>query len=234
MNASVKINPLRRHLVTLRIALSFLMARLGERFENVGNLFFHLTVFSRRVGYVEFGVEPENADGTVRYRVIGEDRKVRLEEATFMVSNRWLVRRNAKRTTNLMWQVKSAAEIHEGLAVHSIVWGNAAHNRTRPTSPYDLRLLPNDEEIAAHHARLKKVQDWLAKHFPAAEEPVSQIMRLPSVEEIAERDAEWQQAQAWIRKWFPVREVEEVNRFQETAEILKRADQRIAENSAFA
>jgi hypothetical protein len=225
MNVSVKINPMRRHLTTLRIALSFLMARLGERFENAGHLFFHLTTYNKKVGYVEFGIESDDADGILRYRVTGPDRIVGLEEITFSVSNRWLMRRNAKRTSNLMWQIKAAAEIQEGLAVHSVVWGTMAHNRTKPTSPYDLRLLPSDEEIAAHHARLKKVQDWLACHFPAAEEPVAQFMRLPSVEEIAERDAEWQQAQAWLRKWFPVREVEEVNHFRETAQLLSRGDQ---------
>lgn len=223
----VKINSLRRHVVTLRIALSFLMARLGERFENVGHLFFHMTVFSRKVGYVEFGVEGQEFDGTIRYRETDQDRKVHLREINFRISNRWLLRRGAKRTTNLMWQIKSAAELEEGLSVHSVVWGNAAHNRTKPASPYDLRLLPSEEEIVAHHARMKKAQDWFARHFPAAEEPMMSIMRLPTVEEIAERDAELQSAQAWMDKWFSAPAKEDLNSFQKTARALARADEQL-------
>jgi len=225
MQHQIKINTIRRHLMTMRVVLSFLAARFGERMENLGHLFFHLTVFNKKVGYVEFGLEDEaQADGTIYYRYTDDDKKVRLGEMTFRISNRWLMRRGARRANHLVWQLKDASEIHENLNFHSVSWGNMAHNRTKAQSPYDLSRLPSDEVIAAHHARLKKFQDFMAKWFPSTPERLDSVQRLPTDEEMEERNASLREAQDWLNRFFPAPERPRGFTARETADmIIKRA-----------
>lgn len=224
MHHQIKINAVRRQLMTLRVVLSFLAARLSEKMENLGHLFFHMTVFNKKIGYTEFGVPMEEADGTVLYRHTDNDGKVRLEEMSFRIANRWLVRRGAFRAPYLLWQLKTEGSIHQNLSIHSVTWGNMAHNRLKPQSPYDLRLLPSDEVIAQTHARLKKFQDFMAKWFPAAPEVLDGVARLPSDEEMIERDASLREAQVWLEKLFPARERTPGFTARETASmIIKRA-----------
>lgn len=170
MNAIIKSNRLARQWTTIRIALSIIFGRFGEKMENIGHLFFHMTVYGRRAGYVEFGLEDESADGFLRFRVTDEDQKVRLLVINFRISNRWLIRRGQRPSPKLLCNIKNDAEVREGLKVHSIVWGGQGWNN-KEVSPFDISRLPSAEIIAARHAGMKKVQDFLAKYFPAREYP---------------------------------------------------------------
>lgn len=221
---TMKSSPLLRQWLTLRVLLSFLRGRLNEKMENMGHLFFHLTVFHRKAGYVDFNVTNEECDGHVLYRTTDEEGKTRLEGMNFRVSNRWLLRRGAVRSNYLLWQVKSAGELTAGLNVHSVVWGNLAHNRTKPLSPFDISRLPSEEVIAAHHARLKKFQDFMAHWFPSSPEPLAALTTLPSEEEVHERTQHLRDSFAWMNSILPAPEKAPGFTIRQTASmILKRA-----------
>lgn len=197
MHSKIKINSLYRQYLTVRVLLSYLFGRLNEKMENISHWIFHVTIMHKKIGYTEFSVADEEADGSIIYRSINEEGRVCLEQTNFRIDNRWLVRRGARPTTNLTWQVKSEAEIHGGFKIHSVIWGSRPHQRSKPMSPYDLSLLPSEEEIQKFHARLKKFQDLMARWFPANHKPLNAIARLPTNEEMEARDAEHREAMSW-------------------------------------
>lgn len=170
MNHAIKINPVARHLRTLFIALALFFKRMGERVDNVGDLFYHLTVFRRKAGYIHFGEEEgDSIDGFIRFRSRREDGTYEMLPLSFRISNRWLLRRGQTPSTQLIWEVKTAAGTELGLGVHSIVWGENVWKRVE-LSPFDLSKLPSEEVIQARLTQLRKVQDWFAKYFPAPQQ----------------------------------------------------------------
>lgn len=143
-------NKMSRQIVSLRLAMSYLMQRLGLFMENVGHLFFHLTTYGRRGGYIEFDVPEEEADGVVRHTVVDEYRKWHLQETTFRVSNRWLMRDRKKMPATLLWKIKTDAQIAAGLTVHSVVFGTYAFNRLE-VKPFNMTKVPAPQELETNH-----------------------------------------------------------------------------------
>lgn len=163
---AVKMNSFRRHWITLRIVFQHALGRLATAVENVGALFYHLTIYQKRCGYIELGVEDEDADGRLRLVSVDEFRRVQFEEVSFRIYNRWLVRNMRRCSSRVLWQIKTDVMTQDGLNVHSVLWGNQPH-RSRELKPFDLSRLPPEHVIAQRNARLKRWQDWLARHFPA-------------------------------------------------------------------
>ncbi len=156
-------NKMSRQIISLRLAMSYLMQRLGLFMENVGHLFFHLTTYGRRGGYIEFDVPEEEADGVVRHTVVDEYRKWHLQETTFRVSNRWLMRDRNKMPATLLWQIKTDAQISGGLTVHSVVLGNYAFNRLE-VKPFNMSRVRKMELETENNASLfENIICWIVE-----------------------------------------------------------------------
>lgn len=168
MNIStMPISNTKRQIQSIRLTLSFFWSRLGKAFENIGHLFFHITTYKRRTGYVEFNVEEEMADGFVRYNVADEDRVWRMHTLGFRISNRWMVRDRQKITAMMIWQIKTAAQIDQGLNFHSVVLGSR-HNQLE-IMPFNItNLPPPDSQIKLNwfEALIVMIVDKLHEWFP--------------------------------------------------------------------
>lgn len=164
-----KFEVFKRHTVTLLIVLQYITGKCLLKIELLGHLFYHLTVYSGKCGYIEVGVEDSKADGRLRLIHHDEYRQIFYEEINFRIFNRWLVRNMFYCPTQLLWQIKTEMATREGLNVHSVIWGRHPH-RAREVKPFDLSRLPGENIIAERNARLKKFQDWMANHFPSRPE----------------------------------------------------------------
>lgn len=176
--ATMSVSNTKRHLQSVRITLAFLWFRLGKTMENFGHLFFHVTTYKRRTGYIEFNVDESEADGYVRHNVADEDRVWHMHTLTFRVSNRWLMRDRQKLTALMIWQIKTAAQIDQNLKFHSVVVG-PRHNQLE-IMPFNLNSLPPaDKQIelnwfeAIIFAALKKLEQM----FPNRDDTPSLTMK---------------------------------------------------------
>lgn len=177
---NIRNNFAQRQMFLIGVFLSQLAKSLSTFSENIGHLFFHLTSRNGHIGYIDIDVQNDEADGLIRARVRNDFGQIELHEQPFRISNRWYMRHRKAMTSRALWQIRTDANIIHGLDVHSIVLGNYCHNR-REIKPFDLSRLPSDEVIAARHARMKRVQDFLGRLFPARA-PANGLSR----EEIAE------------------------------------------------
>ncbi len=160
-------NFFRRQLLALRLIGGLLATKLAVTGENIGHLFFHLTSYNGRIGYIDIDVEEEFADGLIRFRHRGEHGQVQLLSQPFRISNRWLMRNHKAPSSLVLWQIRTDANTVHGMDVHSVVLGKYSHNR-QEFMPFNLSVLPSDDVIAKRHARMKWVQDTLARLFPAS------------------------------------------------------------------
>ncbi|WJJ55110.1 hypothetical protein [Xanthomonas phage RTH11] len=180
MYDNIRNNPVKRLAFLFTLFLSRAADAVGKLGEDVGHLFFHLTTYKGRIGYIDIDVDEEQADGLIRYRRRNDYGQVVLMDQPFRISNRWLLRgRNVLGGVALL-QVRTDADTMHGMDVHSVVLGSHLHNR-RVFKPFDLTQLPSEEEIAARHARMKRFQDFMGRLFPARA-PANGLSR----EEIAE------------------------------------------------
>lgn len=180
MYDNIRNNPLKRLVFLFSLFLSRAAEAVSRAGEDAGHLFFHLTTYKGRVGYIDIDVDEEQADGLIRYRRRNDYGQVMLVDHPFRISNRWLLRGRRNLGGCALFQIRTDADTMHGMDVHSVVLGNYCHNR-RVFKPFDLTQLPSDEVIAARHARMKKVQDFLGRLFPARA-PANGLSR----EEIAE------------------------------------------------
>lgn len=162
----IRINFFQRQMFLIGVFLNQTFKRVGVFGENIGHLFFHLTSSNRHVGVIDIDVPNDEADGFIRVRVRNDFGQVELHDQPFRISNRWYMRHRNAMTSQALWQIRTDANVIHGMDVHSIVLGTECFNR-REIKPFDLSRLPSDEVIAARHARMKRVQDCLARLFPA-------------------------------------------------------------------
>ncbi len=155
-----------RQLFALRMLAGVVTSKLATAGENMGHLFFHLTSRNGHIGYIDIDVDEELADGLIRYRQRDEYGHIRLVSQPFRISNRWLMRNRNAMTARALWQIRTDANTILGMDVHSVVLGNYSHNR-QEFMPFNIGALPADHVIAKRHARMKYVQDTLARLFPA-------------------------------------------------------------------
>lgn len=159
---------LKRHGISMLVVVNYLMAQAHRYFQNWGHLFFHLTIFNRQVGFVELSVEEQASDGRLRFRVIGENNSQTFFETHFRIHNRWLARDRRRCSVKLLWMIKTAVAVQDGLDgadVISVIWGNSPARRDE-RKPFDLTHLPSDEEIAKEAARRQKFHDFMDRWLP--------------------------------------------------------------------
>ncbi len=166
----MNINRIKRQFDSVRIIVSMLLQQLGTFMENMGHLFFHLTTYKQRPGYVEFNVDEDEADGFVRYNLADEYGKWQLYTLTFRISNRWMMRSRKHLGAEGIWHIKTAAQIEQGLTnIHSVVLGIQAHKRLE-VKPFNMSGVAPPSDGYSDYKFRDFVQGLAARWFPARNE----------------------------------------------------------------
>lgn len=170
MKKSLRNSTTSRLLIALRLIGGMMFTRVRESLVRASDLLIHLSLYRRQTGEVIFNVEVDEADGFVRHLVHVPHEGSRMEVTTFRLLNRWVGNRRGKPAARLAWTIKTAAETTQDIRVLSVVWGVHSWKQVE-VRPFDLTRLPSDEEIRARLRLRLRMQAFLAKHFPATEQP---------------------------------------------------------------
>lgn len=169
-------NAVARTFIGLRLIAGLLMERIRKCVVGCSDLFYHLTLFRRQPGDISFNVERATADGFIRHYVRNEEGRWQLETTTFYIGNRWIGENRGRPTSRLLWCIKTAAETALHVRVHTVVWGMESWQQIE-ARPFDMSLLPSEDEIRQRLSARLKVQAFMAKHFPARTVPSAQTLR---------------------------------------------------------
>ncbi len=166
---------LRKHLVSLLVVLSYLYQRWAQVVENSGWLVFDRLLYKGSPGAVIFDVEEDEADGYLLHRVRDEYHQWHCEAVYFRLSNRWVVRNRRIPGPKTCMEINSQA-LEVGFMVIGAQWHpNVATLRKAPLVA--IGALPQDGSIERANAQRKRVQDFLARLFPASDNRQSQRLR---------------------------------------------------------